>query len=115
MSNTTMTDDERSELRALLYSEDNAPKKKDIHIDPSGFNRSRNIHVEAIKYEVPTVEYVSRLEQMVTNQARLINQLQQAVNKLQRFMGGTRKFIKNQSRHITDMQHDIDQKIDSRE
>ena len=111
-----MNDDyDRDELLAAMYQDDDAEPKKEIHIDPTGFNRTRKIHVGAIVYEVPTIDYVTRLEQMLTKQAKIIDQLRQHVSKLERFVSGTKKFIKGQTRHITEIKHDLDNKLDIRE
>lgn len=110
-----LAEDERQQLLAALYGEDNAPTKKEVHIDPSGFNRIKKIRFGAITYDVPSMEYVLRLEQLVSNQAQKITRMEHALNKLERMINGTRKFIKSQSKHINEMQIDLDQKIDIRE
>jgi hypothetical protein len=110
-----LAEDERQELLAALYGEDNAPTKKEVYIDPSGFNRIKKIKFGAITYDVPSMEYVIRLEQLVSNQSQKINRMEQAISKLERMVNGTRKFIKSQTKHINEIQHDLDQKIDIRE
>ena len=113
---TKLTEDDRRQLRSLMYQDDGEPTSKpDIHIDPAGFMRTRKIWVGAIGYEVPTPEYISRLELLVQHQARTIDQLSQQIHKLQRFMSGTRKFIKGQTKHITEIKQELDNKVDERE
>lgn len=109
-----LSEDDRHALLAALYGEE-PEKKKNVHIEPTGFSKTRKVYVGAISYELPTVDYVTRLEMMVTNQAKLINQMQQSISKLENMANKTRKFIRGQTGRITEMQHELDQKIDIRE
>ena len=115
MTDLVDTPPDRDEIYAAMYGKMEPEKKKDVHIDPTGFNRTRKIMVGAIPYEVPTVAYVARLEQIVARQAMMIRRLEQEMNTMQKFVNGTRKFMKGQTKHINEMQHDLDNKIDARE
>lgn len=107
---------DRDAVYAAMYGKMEPEKKTDVHIvDPAGFNRTRKIIVGAIPYEVPTVAYVARLEQIVMRQNILIRRLEQEMNAMQKFVNGTRKFIKGQTKHINEIQHELDNKIDARE
>lgn len=110
-------DFDRDELYAAMYNDEEEPEKtkEPSYIDPTGFSRTKKIRVGAVEYEVPTIEYVSRLEQLVLRQARVINQQKRHLERLEGFVLSTRNFIRRQTNRIAEIQTDLDGKIDYRE
>jgi hypothetical protein len=111
-----MEENDRGALLAAMYQDDGQQDDgSETHVDVPGFNRSRIIKVGIIAYEVPTVEYVQRLEQLIANQSSIIGQQKQSIERLKAFVLSTRSFIRRQTSRITEMQDSIDGKVDSRD
>ena len=110
-----MEDFDRNELLAAMYYDDGEEEKNAVEIEPSGFNRIRKIRVGIVEYEVPSVEYVNRIEQMLAKQARLIEHQRHQIERLQGYMLSTRNFLRRQSSNLVQMQEDIQNKMDLRE
>lgn len=106
-------DYDQDDLIAAMYQDDTEEiETEPKHVDPSGFRRSKDIHIGIVKYEVPTVEYVMRLEQIVMQQARIIEMQKHEISRLSNFMVSTRNFIRRQTLHLSEMQNNLDNKID---
>jgi hypothetical protein len=107
----------QDDLITAMYQNDEpeTTSPEQTHIEQSGFARTRNIWVGAIKYEVPTMEYLGRLEQMIAAQARIISGQSRELTRLNHFMVATRNFIRRQTNHITELRTGLDQKIDQRD
>lgn len=99
-----MTEEERLELLAELYnSEPDEPKTNNAPIIyADGMRRSRRIVIGAVSYDVPSVEYVSYLEQKVVSQGRNIDELRQiirridaGVNQIRHQVGQTKSALQN--------------------
>ncbi len=106
---------DKDELIALMYRDE--PKKETTNQTQinSGFSRTRKIRVGAIEYEVPTVEYMNRLEQLVVHQAKTVEELLQRIDRLNITVISTRNFIRRQTNRLNEMQNDLSGKIDYRE
>lgn len=99
-----------------MYLSDDEPEvRPDVHIDVSAFARTRKIRVGIIEYEVPTVEYVARLEQLIADQARLIDKQKGEILRLGGFMNSTRSFIRRQTSRVAEMQNSLEGKLDLRD
>jgi hypothetical protein len=97
-----MTD--RDDLLALMYDDETptetvAPERSNV--------RTRHIRVGPIGYEVPTVEYVQMLEQLVQRQQEMLDQHRRAIDRLQVMLQGTRRFVRSQSTTLGDLRHEI--------
>jgi hypothetical protein len=77
-----------------MYTDDEPTKA--VPIEQSGL-RSRKIHVGAIEYEVPTVDYVHHLEQSVMQQAKMIDQMRREIARMNVLLHGTRNFVRRQT------------------
>jgi hypothetical protein len=73
---------------------------------------TRKIRVGIVEYEVPTVEYVRQLEQLLAQQTQMINQHRRAIQRLDMLLHGTRKFVRRYGDTISDIQLDMIRKVD---
>lgn len=111
-----MDDYDRDALLSAMYDTEEEPEKKDnVQIDPTGFQKSRIVRVGPISYELPTLDYVNRLEQLIVRQGQLIERQRRQLERLQGAAIGTRNFIRRQTGRLQDMQNDLDSKVDYRE
>lgn len=113
-----MDEFDKNELLAAMYNDDGDTPVTTTSKEPasiSGFSRTRKIKVGIIEYEVPTVEYVNRLEQMINQQALLLDQQKQQIERLKGFVTSTRSFIRRQTNRLVEIQTDLDGKLDYRE
>ncbi len=109
-------DYDRDELLAAMYNSDEPEKQTTKEPDEGiGFSRTRKIKVGIIEYEVPTVEYVNRLELMVMQQARVIETQRRQMERIKGSIMTTRNFIRRQTGRIADMQMELEGKVDYRE
>lgn len=107
---------DQSELLAAMYQSDDDPApQSELQFDSAGFTRSRKLRIGAIVYEVPTVDYVNRLERLIVTQARTIERQQNELGRLSHFVIATRNFIRRQTLHISEMQRSLEGKVDLRE
>lgn len=98
---------ERDALLALMYDDDTSPET----IVPERTNlRTRVIRVGPIAYEVPTVEYLQMLEQLVQRQQDTLDQQRRAIDRLQVMLQNTRNFVRRQSSTVGDLRHEITRK-----
>ncbi len=102
------------DLFAAMYLDDNS-EQKPVEMQPTGFSRTRTIHVGAIKYEVPTIEYVTRLEFVINYQAKMMAALKQELITLRHSLNSTKNFANRQSDRLHEMQNALDNKLDLRE
>jgi hypothetical protein len=104
------------DLITTMYQNDDAPNEaRKVNLEPSGVRRTRDIQVGAIKYEVPTIEYLNRLEQMIMAQAQIIEKQRRDLSRLDSFVISTRNFIRRQTTRIGEMQINLDSKLDVRD
>lgn len=100
--------DDRSTMIAAMYADDPSPKRPATTIETPGFSRTRKIRIGAIEYEVPTVEYVSRLEQLISAQARRLEQQQQTIDRLYSSLSATRAHANRLSGALNSLQGHLD-------
>lgn len=95
---------DRDDLLALMY-DDEEPSKPVV---PDRTNlRTRHIRVGPIAYEVPTVEYVQMLEQLIQRQREMLDQHERVIGRLQTMVQGTRQFVRSQSSTLADLRSEI--------
>ena len=91
-------------LLAAMYDLDDAPPTTPVQPrDP----RTRRIRVGIIEYELPTVEYVRQLEQLILRQADTLEQQRRALERLTTSVHGTRNFVRHQTNHLADMRAEL--------
>ena len=90
-------------LLAAMYNLEDEPK---ITVQPQD-PRSRRIRVGIVEYEVPTVEYLRQLEQIILRQADTLEQQRRAIERLTTAVHGTRKFVRHQSTHLSDIRAEL--------
>src|SRR6185437_13831020 len=98
-------DIDRDQLLAAMYNSEE-PDEVQKFREPEegiGFSRTRKIKVGIIEYEVPTVEYVNRIELMITQQARVIEMQKRQIDRLKGAIVATRNFIRRQTGRIADL------------
>lgn len=112
-----MDDYHRDDLLAAMYQDDGQEQKTkpDVHIEQQGFSRTRKIRVGIVEYEVPTVEYVQRLEQQLAQQHKMIEHQKHLIDRLHGYLTSTRNFLRRQTIHLDKMNEDIQNKVDLRE
>jgi len=91
------------ELLAAMYDQD---AEKAIAIQPRD-PRIRRIRVGIVEYEVPTLEYVRQLEQLILRQADTLEQQRRAIERLTTSMHGTRSFVRHQTNHLSDIRAEL--------
>ena len=94
---------DRDELLAAMYNDDAAPAPN-MPLEQSGL-RSRKIRVGIVEYEVPTMEWVRHLEQLVQHQADLLEQQRRSLDRLDGLLRGTRSFVRRQTDALSDLRH----------
>lgn len=90
-----MEEDKTALLAAMYQDDDDQPS--DTPVDQPGFNRSRKIRIGIVEYEVPTVEYVTRLEQVVMRQQHMIDQQRRLLARVQSSLSATRNAVRRQA------------------
>lgn len=97
---------ERNQLLASMYDDEATilPVETD--------HRIRTIRVGPISYEVPSLEYVRQLEQIIQQQRMMINQQQRAISRLEALMHGTRGFVRRHGEALNDLRFDVGRKAD---
>jgi hypothetical protein len=98
----------REDLLAAMYDDD-APDMPTIPID-NGI--SRRIRVGVIEYEVPTVDYVRRLEQIILQQAQTLEQQRRTINRIEGMLMGTRNYLRRHGDALSDLRYDMARKVD---
>lgn len=82
-----------------MYQGDEEEENKPIAQAPApefGTKRTRKVRVGAVEYELPTVEYVQQLEQLVHQQARMLEQHRRAIGSLHRSLTAASNAIRRQ-------------------
>lgn len=94
---------DRDDLLAAMYNDDEAPAPK-LPLEQGGL-RTRKIRVGIVEYEVPTLEWVRHLEQLVQHQADMIEQQRRALDRLDALLRGTRNFVRRQTDNLFDLRN----------
>ena len=94
-----------------MYQDDQEPVQETGPIDPAGFNHSRKIRVGIIEYEVPTLEYVARLEQLVARQQTTIDRLSRSVSRFHAMLLATRNATRKHSAAINEVANELTTKV----
>lgn len=106
-----MTNDERQHMLRTMYLDDEKPAATG-RMPSIETARSRKIRVGAIEYEVPSLEYVSRLERIVAQQGRMLEQQRRMLNRLINRMTAARGVINRHDQHLHEVRQELDKKID---
>ena len=111
--------EDRDKILSLMYNDepesDETVAGSEEKLVVSTYSRTKKVRVGAIEYEVPSVEYVARLESLLLRQGALLEKQRREIERLEQFMVGTRNFIRRQTSKIADLQEGLDNKIDSRD
>lgn len=102
---------DRDELLATMYRDDEPDIQPAPSIDQRQM-RSRKIRVGIIEYEVPTVEYVQHLEQIIAQQAQMLAQHRRVIARMESAAHGARNFLRHQADNIVDIRHELARKVD---
>lgn len=111
-------DNDKDALLSAMYNSsddeiDELSSKPDTRFDSLG--KTKIVHVGAIKYELPSVEYVNKLEQMIVRQNNQIIELQRNMEKLQKNIIATKSIAKRHISSINEMQSELDKKVNLRD
>jgi hypothetical protein len=87
---------DRNELLATMYQEDETDEAAQVSIE-QGHQRSRKIRVGIIEYEVPTMEYMRHLEQIIMQQAQILAQQRRLITRIENGVHNTRSFVQRQA------------------
>jgi hypothetical protein len=95
-------------LLAAMYDTD---PEEPINTSFEPDSRTRKIRVGIIEYEVPTVEYVNRLEQVVARQQATLERQQRMIARLQVMVTGLRRAVRGQGNAINEVYDELDTKL----
>ena len=93
-----------------MYQTEEAPLEA-TPVDPAGFNHSRKIRVGIIEYEVPTLEYVARLEQLLARQQATIDRLSRTLSRFHGMLLATRNATRKQAAAINEVAVELTTKV----
>jgi hypothetical protein len=110
-----MEQDDRSAVLAAMYQEDDPAAITDLKPNTNMSHRSRKIRVGAIVYDVPTIEYVQQLENMMLHQTQTVERLQRVIDRLTAMLSKSRNNQQGQTRQLDDLRRELGKKITRRE
>lgn len=96
-------------LLAAMYDPDE--ETPDTTPVQANTGRTRKIRVGIIEYEVPTVEYVARLEQMLAHQQTIMDRQHRALVRMQVAMAYLRRAVRGQSLAMNEVYEELDTKL----
>jgi hypothetical protein len=106
-------DDNSSLLSAMYQDDDTEPQTKPTPTQPSGSGRTRKVRVGVVEYELPTVGYVTRLEQMLLRQQHTLDMQQRAITRLQNSLVSASNLIRRHGNATADLREELSHKVDS--
>lgn len=113
-----MDNDEKNMLLSAMYNSDD-DDEDELSTQPrtsvDSFGKTKIVHVGAIKYELPSIEYVNKLEQMLVQQNTKISELQRNIEKLQKIITATKSLTRRHVSNINEIHSELDRKINSRD
>lgn len=111
-----MTEEERTALLAAMYDpeEEKTDKKTLQPLEPTG-KKSRRVVMGAVKYDVPTVEYVEQLEKRVIELERRIQIQDRISRKFDMMISRLTQALRNHGSVVNEISHSLDNKIDRRD
>lgn len=105
-----MTNPQRAALLAAMYdSDDDQPDSPPI--EPRSDSRTRKVRVGIIEYELPSIEYVMRLEQVVARQQATLDRQQRMINRMQVALANLRRVVNGQSKAMHEVYEELDTKL----
>jgi hypothetical protein len=99
---------DRDDLLATMYDDEVVVPVAPLDVTPG----TRKIRVGIAEYEVPTVEYVRQLEQLLTQQSHMITQLRHAMHRMESLHHGTRSYVRRYGDAIGDIRAQLLRKVD---
>lgn len=106
-----MTDPRKAALLAAMYDTDDDEAPSVAPVEPAAAARTRKIRVGIVEYEVPTVEYVTRLEQMLAQQQATIERQHRTLVRMQVAMAILRRAVRGQSTAMREVYNELDTKL----
>jgi len=102
----------REDLLSAMYDDDDGNATE--RAVPLNNSDSRRIRVGIIEYEVPTIDYVRRLEQLIVQQAQMLEQQRRVIARVEGMLLGTRNFVRRHGETLNDLRFDMTHKVDHR-
>jgi septal ring factor EnvC (AmiA/AmiB activator) len=111
-----MTEDERTNLLALMYDDEKKiPGAKKPNEVPDQNRKTRRVVMGAVAYEVPTVEYVENLEKKIAQQERTIFEQSRQLKRIESSLIILKQSIRKNNSNLNEIALDLDYKIDRRD
>ena len=110
-----MSDSQSAILAGMYDTEEKKPDDQpniDMHL---GVRKIRRISFGAIKYDVPTLDYVEVLERKLAAQERIITTQSRILRRLENSIGQMKSAIKRYGGDIHEFSKDLENKLDRRE
>ena len=111
--------DDQADILAAMYGD--PPEKpgpaplKPLDAISGDTRKSRRVVMGAVKYDVPTVEYVDTLERRITQQDRLIIQQTRTIRRLELSLIALTNSVRRTGGSLTDVSRELSNKIDRRD
>ena len=111
----TLTDEERAALYAAMREMEDEPDEdgnpsQEFHVPTS----SKDVATLAGGTMVPTLAYIQKLEQIVTQHQKTIDRHERSFARLASAIRGNRSSLQQQSSRVNDISRDLDNKIERR-
>jgi hypothetical protein len=107
-------DQDRSTMLAAMYQNTEPVNSHAPTINPTA-TRSRRIRVGAVEYEVPSLEYVQRLEQAMHRQDQMLRQQRILLDRVTALLTKSRTSQQGHSRAMDDLRREMTKKITLRD
>lgn len=109
-------DKTRAAIYAAMTDDDDTEEVVGIKLMPTDDSRDfTTVIVNDKKVQVPTLDYMRRLEQTIQQQARTIQRFERQFNRMASLLRTHRSSLNGQSNRINDVVRDLDSKIDRRD
>lgn len=110
------SDETRADIyAAMIDDDDDGAPASNVITSTENTKNFTTILVNDSKVQVPTLEYVRRLEQTITTQNALLQKLERQLNRVNSLLRNHRSTIHGQANRINDVIRDLDSKIDRRD
>ena len=109
---------ERLEMLAAMYNAPDdieAKNKRTEVLQPDGIKRSRRMVMGAVAFDVPTVDYVTFLENRIAAQNASIKSLENDVTRIKTIVSDLQRHTRRAITRLGDVSRNLDNKIDRRD
>lgn len=105
--------DDRSTMLATMYQTDAEATSSSVPLNPQ--MRTRKIRVGAVEYEVPSVDYMNRLEQAIQRQAQELQQQRKLLDRVTALVTNARSSQHGYGRAMAELRQEMNKKITLRD